>query len=1569
MRASKQPRVPSALLRPALWFCACNLLATAVAAQCTNPTQVPNGTYTSGDHSQVDNNALSASNFAVSSGATATFVAGNCIHMAPGFRANAAGATVPTTFHAWADIAPTPVSVVPSSPPQNPPLSQSFTWTVSSPDGRSNLSHVFALFNTTSSTANACYIHYDASSNLVYLADNASSTWLGGFAASSSGSIGNSQCTIAGTNSSPNPTSSGTQLGLTLNVTFNAASFSGSKNEYLYALDGSGVSTGWQQMGTWMVPGPPAPDFTLTTAMDSYYVQTGVLSNASYTLAVTPQNGFNSPVSFSMSWPMYGCGYTTFNPAQVSGPPWTTTVSMQCYETLQNSYWTTVTASGGGKSHQLNLFLYVAQGQQYFLTTAVSPAGSGSIYPASGWYSSGTQVTVTAAANAGYQFTGFSGSLTGGSPGYVIMNANKSVTANFTQTVTSYSLTTSVSPSGSGTLTFSPPCCTYNAGTQVTIIPSAASGYQFNGWTGVDSGSGAIGYVTMNSNRSVTANFIQISTQYQLTTNVSPSGSGTLNFNPPCCTYNAGTQVTITASAASGYQFSSFTGVDSSTGSTGYVTMNGNRSVTGSFTPTSTTSGGVPGTDPDLTVPPSTMPSFPSVSAPGGGLRPFNVTSDITIDQAAIQSGSIPGAVLTPDGNSVVLNVSSVNVSAGATVEVSGFDYVVFNSAGQINVSGTINADGPRVAFLAAADLTVPGTLSAKGKDGQPATSGVVATVNLPCPTCLHTLSGVGGRGGNGGDGGSAAAGTVGFKGQGGAGLAGAGGGGWPTGTAGVVGQGPRNSPGQPQWQSTSGNCDSSPGAAGGSGGSNGTAGAAGGGLWAGPTGYGHYLPQPAFDSPLASLSPRPAGGGSGGSAGCGVPYGNATANGYDYFDGASGGGGGGGGGAGGTFILQATGALNILGSIDVRGGNGGPGGSGGRTIYTNNQGAGGGGGGGGGAGGFMVLNAKTVSVVGMLLAYGGSGGTGGAGGAGGNGGLTGYNGAGGGGGRIVVYTNSAFTLPGPADGSAAYQSSGGSPTNRVVSAILTNTPANFVPKHAWFENAFSNTCNQGGCYQPYTLTVTPASATGIPTFQLDSSSLRGYATNACSSFNCNLDPADAGTASDTAPDYLFEGVKQTAGFGPTSNQGQTISTTTPVNSATVTVTSVDYGGAAKLSATVNFNGIILPASVQNSTEGFARIPNDSSCKNGIADSWQMQVTGGVRCLDPNEDSEEGWPGSTYRGDGYSAHDEYRGFVVFDANAANYVQTRTDPLITKNVFYLDNAAITPSLQAMLAPQTAGPNGVCGQGANPNGVPCMLFHNTPYEMVGLLDANAAVTKDTPVPKPVNRNTVGPTIGKAIVYLDWNLGGNCAGPPPNTVVTGDAQWPFNDGFKPILIDNQNITDCAALYGFPQAVWRAQVVAHETGHRLNIPHPHREAPWVPIADFTPASLANLPPANYASTAPAQAPVTAYVWKSSYVFGPRRFATESVTGDGGVLAGVDFGAPSRVFPVPPAPEADNSVFSVNVPAALPLTGGTPEVIWLQIQEQHMMDWTPRFTLANMADWTFMPRDLLNMCLTRPCH
>ncbi len=245
MRASKSRGVPSALIRPALWFCACNLLAAALTAQCTSPTQIPNQTISSGTYTFSDNNALQANSVTINGSASVTFLAGNCIHLGPGFRATAG--TAPTTFHAWVETAP---SVISASPTSGSGLSQQFTWTVSSPSGYGNLAQVFALFNTSVSGANACYIYYNRAANSLFLADNSGTAWTGGFTPGSSGFASNSYCTIYGSGSSVNP--AGNQLALTVLVAFQPL-FSGTKNNYLIAYDNAGLNTGWQQMGTWTI--------------------------------------------------------------------------------------------------------------------------------------------------------------------------------------------------------------------------------------------------------------------------------------------------------------------------------------------------------------------------------------------------------------------------------------------------------------------------------------------------------------------------------------------------------------------------------------------------------------------------------------------------------------------------------------------------------------------------------------------------------------------------------------------------------------------------------------------------------------------------------------------------------------------------------------------------------------------------------------------------------------------------------------------------------------------------------------------------------------------------------------------------------------------------------------------------------------------------------------------------------------------------------------------------------------------------------------------------------------------
>lgn len=70
---------------------------------------------------------------------------------------------------------------------------------------------------------------------------------------------------------------------------------------------------------------------------------------------------------------------------------------------------------------------------QHYLTTVANPTAGGTIAPASGWRDSGETVVVSASANSGYQFSGFSGALSGTTtPQNAVMSGPLGITANFT---------------------------------------------------------------------------------------------------------------------------------------------------------------------------------------------------------------------------------------------------------------------------------------------------------------------------------------------------------------------------------------------------------------------------------------------------------------------------------------------------------------------------------------------------------------------------------------------------------------------------------------------------------------------------------------------------------------------------------------------------------------------------------------------------------------------------------------------------------------------------------------------------------------------------------------------------------------------------------------------------------------------------------------------------------------------------------------------------------------------------------------------------------------------------------
>ncbi|HSP83740.1 MAG TPA: NosD domain-containing protein, partial [Gillisia sp.] len=190
---------------------------------------------------------------------------------------------------------------------------------------------------------------------------------------------------------------------------------------------------------------------------------------------------------------------------------------------------------------------------EYTLTVTTQGNGSVSKAPDQEKYTAGTTVELTATADEGWVFDRWEEDLTGNTnPETITMDSNKAVTAVFTEVVVDYTLAISVE--GQGSVAASPNQETYVAGTEVTLTATAAAGWEFSGWTGDLSGNTNPETITMDSNKAVTAVFTEVVVDYTLA--ISVEGQGSVGASPNLAKYVAGTEVTLTATAAAGWEFS-----------------------------------------------------------------------------------------------------------------------------------------------------------------------------------------------------------------------------------------------------------------------------------------------------------------------------------------------------------------------------------------------------------------------------------------------------------------------------------------------------------------------------------------------------------------------------------------------------------------------------------------------------------------------------------------------------------------------------------------------------------------------------------------------------------------------------------------------------------------------------------------------------------------------------------------------------------------------------------------------------------------------------------------------------
>ncbi len=228
----------------------------------------------------------------------------------------------------------------------------------------------------------------------------------------------------------------------------------------------------------------------------------------------------------------------------------------------------------------MGAYEYDSYPEVFTLTVDIEGSDSVAIDPNQTEYQFGEIVSLTALADPGWSFSGWSGDATGTTnPLTISILDDTSITANFIQN--EYTLNVSVDPVDSGSVLVDPQQATYHYGDTVMLTASPNTGWALTEWSGDATGIENPLEVTITGNTNITANFTD---EYSLVVTVDPTNSGTVTVDPEQTVYHYGDEVTLTAIAETGWTFSGWGGDATGTESPLTLTIEGNTSITANFT-------------------------------------------------------------------------------------------------------------------------------------------------------------------------------------------------------------------------------------------------------------------------------------------------------------------------------------------------------------------------------------------------------------------------------------------------------------------------------------------------------------------------------------------------------------------------------------------------------------------------------------------------------------------------------------------------------------------------------------------------------------------------------------------------------------------------------------------------------------------------------------------------------------------------------------------------------------------------------------------------------------------------